>query len=356
MIPSIALTGIGVITPYFDDIGTMASYCATASVPDKKEIAQVNLPGDIKLQDQRRMAKVSRLALYAANKAMIAAQAKGKDAALFVGLTHSSGSLLKEFHDYLFDYGPDMASPNAFSNGVTGAALGVVSKYLGLTLGGATFVGYEKCGLDILAAAAQAINDGRFPICCAGATEEYSPVVAQAYEKLGWYHGPVPAMLPCPMPGAQGGFTMADAAAFVVCEPAHAKAGASCCFYTPVEDLKLFDNSVDAIISGAGGGPQDQHELKILAEILSQQKNPVPLLFPKCFFGETAAAGSLLSIAMGWDMLMRNASYPSYPIHADLASKICPVTSPAALNSLLILSTSRTGDVSMGILSRNPRA
>jgi hypothetical protein len=354
MKPTVAIAGIGIITPWFDHIGGMAAHCASCKFPDKKEIAQIKLPADIKLQDQRRMAKISRLALYAADAAMASAHCKGRDAALFIGLTHSSGSLLREFHDYLFDYGPEMTSPNAFSNGVTGAALGVVSKYLGLTLGGATFVGYENGGFDVLNTAARAMADGRYPRCCVGATEEYSAVVEEAYARFGWYHGIAPAALPCPLSNQKAGYAMIEASVFLVCEPAGSPPDGPYCYYAPIDTPQTFDGTIDLVISNAGGGPQDGYELSALSAILAKQKKPLPVLFSQCFFGEAFAAGPLLSTAMGWDMLIHNASYPAYPVHQDLKSNTRPAPSNTEINAIMILSASRTGDITAGILSRNP--
>jgi 3-oxoacyl-(acyl-carrier-protein) synthase len=347
----IALTGVGVATPRGVGMAAIGPACAAPDRLIPKQVGSLRLPADIKLQEQRRMDAISRLALYAAVQAVDAANVRGRDGALFVGLTHGSTSLLREFHDFLFDYGPELASPSAFSNGVTGAALGTVSKYLNLTLGGTTIVGYESCGLNLLSLVASEVDDGVYPFCVAGAIEEYSPLVEEVYRQIGWYGGKAPACLPM-SPSEGSGFGMSEAAVFFTCEGVDRAAGRGCLF-SPVDAVGDFREPVDLIISGAGGGPQDPVELSALRSICAAQKEPVPVLFSKPFFGETFAAGSLLSIALGWDILTNGAGYPLYRCHPDLAAAAGPgAFLPGTVRNVLVVAADRTGSVSAGMLSK----
>jgi 3-oxoacyl-(acyl-carrier-protein) synthase len=346
----VLVSGIGCITPHFDSVIGMAAHCQKPVSPRKKEIEKISLPADIKLQDQRRMAKISRIALFAATQAYACANAAGMDAALFVGLTHGTTSLLKEFHDYLVDYGPELASPNAFSNGVTGAALGVASKYLNCTLGGTTLVGYETTGLDALNAAANAVLAGDYPRCLAGAAEEFSSHVEQVYRGFGWYSGNAPEFLP--NTDGSHGFAMAEAGLFFMIErPGDRPMPGPACVYEPLDSATALPGDIDLIISGAGGGPQDVHELGILESVLAKTGKR-PVVFTKPFFGETFAVAPLLSVALAGDILRNGASYPVFPACKALAGKALFSYDPASISRVLILAAARTGDVSAGVLSK----
>ncbi|MBD3242789.1 MAG: hypothetical protein GF331_19510, partial [Chitinivibrionales bacterium] len=196
-LPPVAIHGIGVVGP---------SVCApeelaAASVSDAaiaKETTRLPPPEGMTARDMRRLARLTRLALYAADRAAIQANLGERQSGIYVGLTHGTADYLREFHDYLFDYGPEMASPNAFSNGVTNAPLGSISLHRTLTDGGVTLVGMETGGMEALHHAAAKLHDHTHDVCIAGATEEYSPIVESVYHRVGWYRGDRPATLPCP--------------------------------------------------------------------------------------------------------------------------------------------------------------
>lgn len=353
---SAAITGIGIITPHVNDLDGLAPWCER--VPDKihKTVENIPLPQGILSRELRRTARLTRMALYAADKAMEAAQLKGRDGGLYIGLSHGSTSLLQEFHDFLFDYGPKMASPNAFSNGVTNAPLGAVSKYLGLTRGGATIVGHEQCGMEVLHAASEALAFSSLDFCCAGAAEEFSPLVETIYGQRNRYGGSPPHQLPSPLTGSdnQGSFGMSEASVFMtLCQTSYVDKNASLpyCHFTPVDDVDQFDRKVDCIISGAGGGPQDRHELDALQSILTRQPGKTPLLFSKPLFGETFGVGPLLSVAIAYDMIVHKNSYPSFPVHNSLRPYTTEILENSAIHSVLVIAAARDGRVSAGLLT-----
>lgn len=353
----VALNGIGIITPVINDITDMALCCTDTKDSWCKMVENIPPPLDMNSRELRRMAHLTRLALYAADKAIYESKLNECNGGLYVGLTHGSTSLLKEFHDYLFDFGPEMVSPNAFSNGVTNAPLGSISKHLGLTQGGGTLVGYENCGMEILHYAAYAIAHNTFGFCCAGATEEYSPLVEDAYKQLNWYKGIKPYILPSPISddNVGRGFPLSEGSVFFsVCSTEYAlKTPAEHqCFFTPVANIQTFKEEVDLIISGAGGGPQDIYELEALSLVLSHQKKPVGILFSKCFFGETFAVSPLLSSAMAWDILINSTGYPPFATHNTIKQKITEIIHFTDVKSILVIAASRNKEISAGLFTK----
>ena len=120
-----------------------------------------------------------------------------------------------------------------------------------------------------------------------------------------------------------------------------------------MDDLNKFNEEVDIIISGAGAGPQDEYELETLSLILSRQQLPTGILFSKPFFGETFAAGSLLSSAMAWDILINKEAYPSFSLHDELKNKASNISDFTAVKRILVIAASRDGEVSAGFFAIN---
>lgn len=357
---TVAITGIGIITPAIYDISDIDSYCK--SVPDTlpKKVGKIPPPSEMNARELRRMAPLTKLALYATDKLFRESTINRDSCGLYIGLTHGTTSLLKEFHDYLFDYGPSMVSPNAFSNGVTNAPLGAVSKYNGLTQGGGTLVGYENCGLLTLNQAAFSIVNGIYECCCAGAAEEYSQLVEEAYKKIEWYDDNVekPEYLPYPQNNSAShrkALNLSEAGVFFnLTKPENVpdKSDNNYCFYCPIDDLDSFNEEVDIIISGAGAGPQDEYELKALSLILPRLDLPTGILFSKPFFGETFAPGSLLSSAIAWDILINKKNFPSFPLHAQLKEGTANISEIIDIKRILVIAASRDGEVTAGLFSK----
>jgi 3-oxoacyl-(acyl-carrier-protein) synthase len=347
---SVAILGIGAITPQGATLEALRASRAAADMP--RETATIAPPTGMSVRDQRRQARLTRLALYAADRAAAQAGVQGRNAGIYMGLTHSTATFLKEFHDYLFDYGPEMASPNAFSNGVTNAPLGAVSLHHKLTQGGATLVGLETGGLDLLAHAAARVLDGTHDLCFAGATEEYSPIVESVYLRLGWYQGTLPPRLPCPWhEGLATGVRVSDAS--VVCVLAPKPVGPACCIYTPLDDPAESPQAPDLVISCAGGGPADSHELALLDRVLRRIGKPVPVLFSKALFGETFAVGPMLSLAMAWDILHGRHTYAPHPVHESLQPMVATSCDPATVRSVLLVAASREGAIAGGLVQQS---
>jgi hypothetical protein len=349
MNPHVAIQNIGIVTPGVSAAAEIASQCARAGTGALRIVEDIPPPPGMPSRELRRMARLTRFALYAADAACAGTDAAGNpECGLFVGLTHGSTSYLKEFHDYLFDYGPQMASPTAFSNGVTNAALGAVSKLCGLTGGGVTLVDDESCGMLVLNQAAYALMQGDFRFCCAGAAEEYSQVVADVYARLGWFCGPAPRALPCMDEGT--GFSQSEGSCFMVLARSEQQHGA--CFFEPVDHIDNIGEDIDLVISGAGGGPTDRFERDALVKILSRQATPAGVIFSKCFFGETFSVGALLGGAMAWDIIVNGAAYPHYPLEESIARCAAPAIDYSAIRTVLVLSAGRNGKFAAGIFRR----
>lgn len=342
---SVVIRGMGVITPLVQGLDKLAGACRGGS-PTPAETAVVPPPEGMTARDQRRLARLTRLALYAADCAAEQAGVRGQDAGIYVGLTHGTATYLKEFHDYLFDYGPEMASPNAFSNGVTNAPLGATSLHQKLTQGGATMVGIETGGLEVMHHAASKIVDGTHLLCYVGATEEYADIVAGVYHAIGWYGGDLPPVLPCPwQEGTTTGVGLSEGSAFCVIAPDGPGVR-----FTPVDDLTELETPVDLIVSGAGGGPQDVHELQALKALLSRQNSLTPVIFPKAAFGETFALGSLLNVAVAYDTVTNHSAYPLYRTHETIADMTASEYDPSTVKRVAVVAGSREGLVLGGVL------
>ena len=323
---------------------------ATATPGAEAATHKPPLPPGMNARKARRLCRQTCLSLYASDLAWTRAGLEsGDEAALLVGLTHGSTSFLKDFHDYLFDHGPEAASPNAFAGGVAGAPLATNSARLGLTLGGTTLVGYEACGLDLLNLAARKVLAGEAPRCLAGACEEFSPLVRDVYAAGGWYPEEAPpAHLPCPRQPADppGGMPMAEAAAFAVLATEAGSTGGL--LYQPLDDPLEATGEVDLILSCASGGPQDRQELGCLHQLLQGAANRPSIAFPKAATGETFAVGPLLALDLAWRILREGAAVPEYSLHPSLAPRVGP---PGEISRVMLLATDREGQAEAGIVS-----
>jgi 3-oxoacyl-(acyl-carrier-protein) synthase len=355
MAATVAITGTGVILPSGTGIVALrkpmppfaGNACCVASVPVIEGIAR---------NDLRRMSKLTRYTLFAAHQAMISSGCPAEKTGIFVALTHGSTSLLTEFHDYLFDYGPDMASPNTFSNGVTNAPLSAASAFLKVAGGGTTFLGYENAGSDILNYCADSIADADYEACCIGASEEFSDIVNGAYGQCGWYSVQPPPHLPFPMDRGdeKTGFGVGEGGAFIVQESLDRIAGRGAnplCYYTPV-DIGEDTLDADVVVSGAGAGPQDSYELDMLKLLGKRSRGKKPaLVFSKPLFGESFALGSMLSSCMAIDMVANNATYPPFALHPEINEYFNAEMTTAA-QKVLVVSCARNGQVSAGMFSK----
>lgn len=354
MTTAVRLLKPGIITPHAVDLAGLRTLGPIAADPPLRRIQRVPPPTGLLERDMRRMAPLTRYALYAADSACQASGLARCNADICLGITHGTTSYLTEFHDYLFDHGPEATSPNAFSSGVNNASLGAVARHLKLSGRGVTLMGFEQCGLDVLEWAAATAARGGAGLCYAGCAEEYSALVEEAYHGCGWHCAAAPPALPweeritgtiCGVPVSEGGVffpVTGDGSAIAPDAPA--------CRYRP---LDIADSPrADVIICNAGAGPQDGQELRILRGILARQSAPPCILFPKMFLGETFAAGALLAVAVGWDILVNHAAYPVFPVHDSLRPYTTPGFDPGTVRSVLVIAGGRDGVVCAGVMTK----
>src|SRR5271157_460654 len=347
---TVGISGIGLIGSWGTDLAALRA--ARSDGPGKVRLVEsVPAIDGVSRNDMRRMSKLARFSVFAASRAMADAGRAPERTGLFMGLTHGSTSHMVEFHDLLFDYGPDMASPNSFSNGVTNAPLSSVSAVLKMTCGGTTMLGYENNGCEVLSYCARAIVDSDYEACLAGSSEEYSPVVHDAYKTCGWLGDSAPPHLPFPREEGAAGLGISEGGAFAVLQPlSHFTDKKPLCLFSPI-DLADWRGGAGMVISGAGAGPQDGYELSALAAIAKAGGPKPALLFTRPLFGETFGLGAMLSALVACDIVANGAVYPAFPVHPSCAGLFeTKMSGPAT--SVLVVAAARNGSVSAGLFSR----
>ena len=317
--------------------------------PPPGRLDRVPVPESIRPRDLRRAPQLTRLALFAAAEAVRDLSPDHRaEAGLFVALTHSSTALLAEFHRLLADHGPRGASPNAFSQGVTGAPQGAISRMLGVMAGGLTVVGHEGCGLEALSLAADALTGGRYPRALVGGAEEASPLLDRVYRGCLAPADSPPPHLPHPADPDQRprSVPLSEGAAFVVVEPrADGERHLGLCRYTPLDGVGDLAAPPDLVLCGASGGPGDRAELDALRTL------DAPTAFGAPLWGETFAASGPLLLALAIDILIGRRQAPRYPVHPSLS----PRDPPPRPRAILLMIGDRDGRLSLGLVHR-PRS
>ncbi len=348
---SVVLGHPGVVAPgahSIQDIGR--SFVSHDSVLN---ITTIPAPWGMNPRQLRRLSRSTKCAMYAAQVAYTHAPLTSGDGALFIAMTHGATSFLQEFHDYMFDYGLDMASPNAFSNGVTNASLGAISMMLSMRGGGMSLVGYENAGLEAINHAARAIATRQYPMCLVGGAEEYSPLVVEVYQRFGLFCGrKMPAWLPQPPEPENNSahIPISEGSVFFSVAPVSVSNGDHPrCIYTPIDDPLGLDMPVDVIISGAGGGPQDSGECIVLEKQLGRGRKPA-VLFSKPYCGELFGVGPLVSVALARDILLNSTPYKPYPLEPSLQKMAAADINFSTVRSVLVTAAARDGDISAGLL------
>ena len=346
---SVSITGAGILNPFLnksEDIKLWAEKGFPFPGPEVPE--PINIPG-IHPKEVRQMSRLTRMALYTAFATLGERKELSPGAGVFFGMTHGSTSYLKKFHDYLFDYGPDLASPLMFSAGVSNAPLSAISSLLKIQDGGMTYVGVEHTGLDVLNEAASSVFKGVYDIVLAGAAEEYSDVVEGVYQKMGCYTEEKPPFLPSPCSGKKinGSFRISEMSLFFKLEKSPGNPGEPCLYYSPREEVS--EIQPDLVISSAGGYLADRYALKVLKNVFSKFKSPVPLLFSKPLFGENFAPGSLAPVFMACEILKNHIRFPFYPFHPGI-SNVTDFYSPERIRNILVVAAGRNGIVKQGMV------
>ena len=344
---AVAVTGIGILTPRIDKFELFPESYMSSDGRGKREIVDVPVPEGQNVRELRRLSKLARMSVFAADCALRTSSVQIENMGIGVALTHGSTSYLAEFHDLLFAHGPEGVSPGAFSNGITNSPLSTISTLFKLTDGGTTFIGYENAGLDLLAHGAECLKANEYGAYLAGSAEEYSPLVESIYSRLGWYNGSTPEFLP--LPGQSSGFGVSEGSAFLVLEkPGEDNRERTICTYSPIGKLDC-DLCPDLIISGAGGGPQDRFELNALIEL--QRSCSAEIIFSKELFGECFALGGLLSSVLACSIIQHGTNIiHKVKLNPDLAQSRKIENKKS--DKVLVLAASRDGQISAGMFER----
>lgn len=339
----VAVTGIGIIAPSVTSFSNLTKD-TLHSLKNERVVANVPLPEGQNSRELRRLSKLARMAVGAADQALRMSKKNTECMGAGVALSHGSTSYLSEFHDLLFTYGPDNASPSAFSNGITNAPLSTISSMYNLTSGGITYAGLESTGIDMLSYGAEAVICKEYDSFLAGAAEEYSPLVDHIYSQIGWYNGRDPEFLPweeC----TTAGYSISEGSAFLVFEPlTDDSCTRALALFKPVS-LSAPMCVLDLIISGAGGGPQDQHEMKLIKELLQTQ--PSDIAFTSRVFGNCFALGGVFSAVLACACIQsRSNIIPRIQPCTEIAPYIL---SKETVSSVMITGAARDGQISCGL-------
>ncbi|MGD9200524.1 MAG: hypothetical protein PVI26_03095 [Chitinispirillia bacterium] len=356
---TVKVQSMGIIMPGISSCKDIGIYCNTGKLTNFSKVKYLPVISGISKRDAGRMAHITNLALNAAEEAFSNLNQPPHNGAIFIGLTHGSTSLLCEFHDYLFDFGPDMASPNAFSNGVTNAPFGALSKYLNLTQGGSTFVGYENCGMEVLNYAAFSLQNNIYSFCLAGAAEEYSPLIEEVYLQCSRFENikkeqAIPQSIRNLLIEKRRYYT--EGSVFLALSSEHTQYETEnnrICYYKPVENIHKINIDVDLIISGMYGRSQDTAEFDIIKALSDRQNIKPDLLFSKLLFGESFAVGALISSSLAWDILVNSSTYTCYKFENKKKSLKLKKTESQNIKTILVISADRCNKVSAGIFSKS---
>jgi 3-oxoacyl-(acyl-carrier-protein) synthase len=341
----VAITGIGIVTPsvlsYSDCCEDILKNCI-----HKKTVESIPLPQGQNARELRRLSKLVKLTASAADQALAMSGADKATMAAGVALTHGSTSFLAEFHDLMFEFGADSASPAAFSNGVTNAPLSTVSTLYKLTSGGITYTGLESSGIDLLNQAAETVGCNEYTSYLAGSAEEYSPIAEKIYQANGWYSGITPPYLPSCKCDAYG-LPLSEGSAFVVFEKlTDSNRERALAMYTSLESGNS-DKSIDLILSGASGGPQDCFELETIKKNFQNGKKDVA--FTSSVFGNCFALNGVLSVILACKCIQANRNIvPNVQLNPSIADQWIQCDN---VKNVLVTSSSRDGQVSQCIIS-----
>ena len=339
---AVAVTGIGIVTPQALSFDFLQKDTLLKDIIEKT-VTNVPLPEGQNSRELRRLSKLVKMTVSAADQALRMSGKSNEFMGTGVALTHGSTSYLAEFHDLLFSFGADSASPAAFSNGVTNAPLSTVSTMYKLTNGGITCTGLESTGIDILNSGAESVAYNDCDSFLAGASEEYSSIVDSIYRRYGWYNGVTPEHLPdenC----TERGYGISEGSAFLVFEPLTSETKKrAIALYWPVT-LETLATAPDLVVSGASGGPQDTYELANLRLIL--EKYHCGVSFTSSVFGNAFALTGVLSALCACACVKNGKNIiPSVVCHPSIRqlTKEC-----AHVSKVLITSTSRDGQSAYG--------
>jgi 3-oxoacyl-[acyl-carrier-protein] synthase II len=189
----LVVSGIGVLCPGVtgrDALLARLTGNAAADPPDAPRMAEFaleeRLPGG---RAFRRVAGATKWALAAMAEAVRDAgfareDFGGERTGLVVGITHGAVPYSAEFHRVLLLEGPAAASPLHFTESVPNAPAGNGAVAFGIRGPVHSLIGEEPVGTQAVELAAHLLWSGVVDRCLVVGTEEWSEVVAHAYEQV----------------------------------------------------------------------------------------------------------------------------------------------------------------------------
>lgn len=340
--PSVAVTGIGIVSPI--GIGRDAFWSALSAgrsgiAPVEGLARRSGLPrlaaavGDFPARDliaspqYRRMDRLSRMAVAASRLALddagLAPDGLPRERVGVVFGTSVGDSADALAHlERVFTRGPAAASPMVFPNLVMNAPAGYIAMEFGFTGLNLTVAQAEVTGEHAVALGCDIARSGRVDVVLAGAGDEISPIVVEVHHRARALAGQRGGReWSSPYDVARNGVVLGEGAAVLVLEPVeqarargatiHARIDATRSFAVPaprydwparadaaLAPLRELTDAVDLICGGANSSRRlDQCELGLFASALEGRAADVSLTSIKGAIGEFAAAGALTTAA-----------------------------------------------------------
>ncbi|MCC6660289.1 MAG: hypothetical protein IT437_05330 [Phycisphaerales bacterium] len=188
----VAITGVGLVLPGAatpEELVHLVSRGRRVE-SDTGPIPEAAYQHPLGARRTRRMSDYAKLTLAAATAACADAglgpgSPELAESSAVLGTTQGSTNFCEAYYGQIVREGPAAANPALFAEGVPNAAAAHLSMALGLQGGCQTLIGSRRAGLDALALAALRIREGRWTRAVVSAAEEYSELVARAYEACG---------------------------------------------------------------------------------------------------------------------------------------------------------------------------
>lgn len=137
----------------------------------------------------RRVANVTKFALAAVAMAIRDAdltlvREDRSRTGVVIGVTHGALVFSSQYHEGLLQDGPEAASPMLFAESVLNAPAGNVAMAFGIRGPVHTMIGEESVGAQAIEAALALLRSGSVDRCIVVGTEEKSPLIDNAYERM----------------------------------------------------------------------------------------------------------------------------------------------------------------------------
>jgi act minimal PKS chain-length factor (CLF/KS beta) len=324
------ITGCGVVAPNAigneafaaalaegrSGIGDLVSFDASESGRERAAEIQNFDPAPYLRSPKNYLDRNSALAFAACEMAVRSGGLKLPDPAKGYGM--SSGTMagnlesLAAFYATIREKGARYAPPFLFPHTYYNTTLGLLSIEYGLVGPHQQFCSGSAAGLEAVAYAAYAVEQGRAPMMLAGGAEAFSEWLFQVALTRGWLSPVGEGRESCqPFSLRRNGAILGEGAAFFCIEPSEAACArqarvlgriagyaiSSTPAHAMSESLRRAGvATVDAVFAAAGGYAQeDREEAAAIRQVFG--KSDVPVVAIKSLIGETFGAGGPLNLA-----------------------------------------------------------